>query len=66
MFFIGAFLKLLHFTQKHKFGIVTGIYGVILAQTLIWIETGPTDFVVWLFYLVGIIILIKTLYSIKS
>lgn len=66
MFFIGAFLKLLHFTQKYKFGIVTGIYGVILAQTLIWIETGPTDFVVWLFYLVGIIILIKTLYSIKS
>lgn len=66
MFFIGAFLKLLHFVQKHKFGIITGIYGVILAQTLIWIETGPTDFVVWIFYLVGIILLIKTLYSLKS
>ena len=66
MFVIGAFLKLLHFIQKHKFGIVTAIYGVILAQTLIWIETGPTDLVVWIFYLVGIIILIKTLYSLKS
>ncbi|MDO5850008.1 MAG: oligosaccharide repeat unit polymerase family protein [Methanobacteriaceae archaeon] len=65
MFLIGAFLKVLHFLQKHKFGIITAIYGVILAQTLIWIETGPTDLVVWIFYLVGIIILIKTLYSLK-
>lgn len=66
MFFIGVFLKLLHITQKYKFGIVTAIYGVILAQTLIWIETGPTDFVVWIFYLIGIIILIKTLTSLNK
>lgn len=66
MFFIGVFLKLLHITQKYKSGIVTAIYGVILAQTLIWIETGPTDFVVWIFYLIGIIILIKTLTSLNK
>lgn len=66
MFFIGVFLKLLHITQKYKFGIVTAIYGVILAQTLIWIETGPTDLVVWIFYLIGIIILIKTLTSLNK
>ena len=63
MFFIGVFLKLLHIAQKYKSGIVTAIYGVILAQTLIWIETGPTDLVVWIFYLLGIIILIRTLTS---
>ena len=66
MFFIGGFLRLLHFAQKYNGGLVTGIYGVILAQTLIWIETGPTDLVVWLFYLIGIIILIKILPSLRK
>lgn len=66
MFSIGVFLKLLHITQKYKSGIVTAIYGIILAQTLIWIETGPTDLVVWIFYLIGIIILIKTLCSLET
>ncbi len=66
MFLMGVFLKLLHITQKYKSGIVTAIYGVILAQTLIWIETGPTDLVVWIFYLIGFIILIKTLSSCRE
>ncbi|MCQ2964978.1 MAG: oligosaccharide repeat unit polymerase family protein [archaeon] len=66
MFLMGVFLKLLHITQKYKSGIVTAIYGVILAQTLIWIETGPTDLVVWIFYLIGFIILIKTLSSCRD
>lgn len=54
MFIIGFILKLLHLLQKHLKGIVTGIYAIILAQTIVWIETGPTDIVVWFFYLIGI------------
>ncbi len=66
MFFLGVFLKILHILQKYKTGILTGIYGVILAQTLIWVETGPTDIVVWLFYLIGFVILIVSLLKLES
>lgn len=63
MFLMGAFLKALHIVKNFKFSIITGIYGVILAQTLIWTETGPTDLVAWIFYLIGFLLLI---YVIKS
>ncbi|KZX16375.1 hypothetical protein MBCUT_08670 [Methanobrevibacter cuticularis] len=58
MFLIGLILKLLYFIQKHVKGIATAFYGIILAQTFIWIETGPTDLVVWLFYFLGIITIV--------
>jgi len=64
MFLIGLILKLLHIIQKHVKGIATAIYAIILGQTIIWIETGPTDLVVWLFYLLGIIMIIYYLYNI--
>ncbi len=54
MFFIGFILKSLHSIQKYKKEIFTAFYGILLAQTIIWIETGPTDIVVWIFYLIGI------------
>ncbi|PKL66388.1 MAG: oligosaccharide repeat unit polymerase [Methanobacteriales archaeon HGW-Methanobacteriales-1] len=60
MFFIGLVLKLMHLIQKAKKGIFTAFYAIILAQTLVWIETGPTDLVVWIFYLISIIL---TLYA---
>lgn len=63
MFLMGAFLKALHMVKNFKFSIITGIYGVILAQTLIWTETGPTDLVAWIFYLIGFLLLV---YVIKS
>ena len=63
MFLMGAFLKALHIVKNFKFSIITGIYGVILAQTLIWTETGPTDLVAWIFYLIGFLLLV---YVIKS
>lgn len=66
MFIIGFILKTLHLIQKYKLGIATGLYGILLAQTLIWIETGPTDLVVWIFYLIGVIIIIYNYYKIKS
>lgn len=61
MLFLGIVLKTLHTLQSHKKSIFTAFYGILLAQTIIWIETGPTDVVVWLFYLIGIFIIIQSL-----
>ena len=61
MIFLGVILKTLHYMQAHKKSIFTAFYGILLAQTIIWIETGPTDVVVWLFYLMGILIIIHGL-----
>jgi len=66
MFLIGFILKLLHMIQKHIKGIATALYGIMLGQTIIWIETGPTDLVVWLFYLLGIIAIIYYIYNIDG
>ena len=63
MFFLGFILKIMHFIQKYKKGIFTAFYAIILAQTIIWIETGPTDLVVYIFYLISIILIIITLYK---
>ncbi|MBO6104480.1 MAG: oligosaccharide repeat unit polymerase, partial [Methanobrevibacter sp.] len=61
MFLIGLILKTLHSIQNHKKAIFSAFYGILLAQTIIWIETGPTDVVVWLFYLIGIFLIIHFL-----
>lgn len=55
MLFMGAFLELIH---KVKKGIGIGIYSIILTHTIIWIETGPTDIMIWLLYLIGLIYII--------
>ena len=55
MLFMGAFLGLVH---KLKKGIGIGIYSVILTHTIIWIETGPTDIMIWFLYLIGLIYII--------
>lgn len=56
MLFMGAFLKIIHtFTKK---GVGIGIYSIILTHTLIWIETGPTDIMIWFLYLLGLILII--------
>ena len=61
MFLLGLILKTLHSIQNYKKEIFTAFYGILLAQTIIWIETGPTDIVVWLFYLIGIFLIIHFL-----
>ena len=55
MMFMGVFLSLIH---KLKKGIGIGIYSIILTHTIIWIETGPTDIMIWFLYLIGFIYLI--------
>ena len=59
MLFMGAFLKIIHSIAKKGVGI--GIYSIILTHTLIWIETGPTDIMIWFLYLLGLILIILEL-----
>ncbi len=69
MFLIGLFLRLLHSAHKLADGAFTAIYAVILAHTLIWIETGPTDFLVWLFYAlaaVTLVVLARSIWGISK
>ena len=61
MLLLGFILKTLHSIQNYKKEVFTAFYGILLAQTIIWIETGPTDVVVWLFYLIGIFLIIHFL-----
>ena len=58
MLFFGIFLKLIHIIQKNINGLAIGIYSIILAHTLIWIETGPTDLMIWLLFVLGFILVI--------
>ena len=62
MLFMGTFLQLVH---KLKEGIGVAIYSVILTHTLIWIETGPTDIMIWFLYFLGLILIIINLNHIK-
>ncbi|MBE6508400.1 MAG: oligosaccharide repeat unit polymerase [Methanobrevibacter sp.] len=55
MLFMGIFLELIY---KLKKGIGVGIYAIILTHTVIWIETGPTDIMIWFLYLIGLILII--------
>ena len=62
MLFMGSFLQLVH---KLKKGFGVGIYSIILTHTLIWIETGPTDIMIWFLYLLGLILIIINFNYIK-
>lgn len=62
MLFMGAFLGMVH---KLKKGIGVGIYSIILTHTLIWIETGPTDIMIWFLYLIGFILILINFNYIK-
>ncbi len=63
MFILAFILKIMHFIQKYKKGIFTAFYAIILAQTIIWIETGPTDLVVFIFYFISLLLIINTFYK---
>jgi uncharacterized membrane protein len=62
MLFMGAFLETVH---KLKKGMGAGIYSIILTHTLIWIETGPTDIMIWFLYLIGFVLIIINFNHIK-
>ncbi len=58
MFLLGLILRFMHSAQKIAGGAFIGLYAIMLTHTLIWIETGPTDSMVWFFYALGIISLL--------
>ena len=62
MLFMGIFIELVY---KVKKGIGVGIYSIILTHTIIWIETGPTDIMIWFLYLLGMILIIINYSNIK-
>ncbi|RJS49957.1 MAG: hypothetical protein CIT03_00440 [Methanobacterium sp.] len=66
MFILGGILKIMHTLQKYKKGIFTAFYGILMAQTLVWIETGPTDLVVWIFFLMALGLIIYLSYTCKD
>jgi oligosaccharide repeat unit polymerase len=55
MFIIGAVLRVIYATQVKANGAFTALYAIVLTHTMIWVETGPTDSVVYLFYLLALI-----------
>jgi len=58
MFIIGVVLKIIHATHQKVNGAVTALYAIVLTHTMIWVETGPTDSVVYLFYFLAILTVI--------
>lgn len=61
MIFLGIFLAIMNIMAKSLKGAGIAIYSIILVHTLIWIETGPTDIMIWIFYLLGAILIILAL-----
>ncbi|AUB57798.1 MULTISPECIES: oligosaccharide repeat unit polymerase family protein [Methanobacterium] len=55
MFIIGAVLRIIYAAQIKASGALTALYAIVLTHTMIWVETGPTDSVVYLFYLLAIV-----------
>ena len=61
--FIGLYV--LNIVGKYKKEVGIGIYSIILTHTLIWIETGPTDIMIWFLYLLGFIVIVLNYKNIK-
>jgi oligosaccharide repeat unit polymerase len=66
MFFLGLVLELLHYLQTIKKGLYSSFYAIGLASTIVWVETGPMDLAVWIYYLLGVILIITAAISIKD
>ena len=65
MIILGFIINLIYKVQINVKSIFIALYAILMAHLIIWIETGPTDLVVLLFYLISIIILIYAV-SIKK
>lgn len=58
MIILGFIMNLIYKVQTNVNNIFVALYAILMAHLIIWIETGPTDLVVVLFYLISIILLI--------
>jgi len=55
MFIIGLALRIVYAAQMKANGALTALYAIILTHTMIWVETGPTDSVVYMYYALALI-----------
>jgi uncharacterized membrane protein len=55
-------LKIFYNVQREYKGIFIALYAMLLAHTIIWIETGPTDLVIYLFFVLSIIMVAYSAY----
>ena len=61
MFILGAILGVLYNIQTRFKDLFISLYAILLAHVIIWIETGPTDLVILLFFLITIIVVLYTI-----
>ncbi|MCD7781313.1 MAG: oligosaccharide repeat unit polymerase family protein [Methanosphaera sp.] len=61
MLIIGLIMGGIYYIQRSFSNIYTVLYAMLLAHVIIWIETGPTDLVVLLFFVISIIIILYTI-----
>jgi oligosaccharide repeat unit polymerase len=66
MFFLGMMLELLHYLQQIKKGTYTAFYAMGLAHTMIWVETGPTDLAVWIYFLIAVVLVLTATTSMNK
>lgn len=61
MLILGVILEYMYLISRktHK-SLIIALYAVLLAHVIIWIETGPTDLVILLFFLIAIVTTIYT------
>lgn len=57
MVLLGFVMNLIYIIQRSVGNIFAALYAMLFAHVLIWIETGPTDLVVLLFFLISLIII---------
>ncbi len=66
MIILGFLLELIY-QVKNTFGdIFIALYAILLAHVIIWIETGPTDLVILLFFVITILIMLFTVKTTKE
>ena len=62
----GSVMNFIYYVQKSLGNIFVALYAMLFAHVLIWIETGPTDLVVWLFFAISIIIILYSVNNIRG
>jgi oligosaccharide repeat unit polymerase len=57
MFLLGVIMNFIYRVQRALGNIFVALYAILLAHVLIWIETGPTDLVVLMFFFITLILI---------
>jgi oligosaccharide repeat unit polymerase len=58
MVILGMVMNFIYIIQKELNDVFVALYAILLAHVFIWIETGPTDLVVLLFFVITFLTII--------